>query len=405
MEEHSIVKDNKRNLLILTITQAINVFGDDFFNVAMMWTIYADTQSAFMSAIFGVVWHLTDAVISPIAGTVADRFNKKKIVIISNLCALFCSLAIALYIFLYHDFPAVLAIASLCLLNIFTAFVSPVRKTIIAKITPKDKLQNINSIFTTTVQVSSVLSSSISSFVLSLAGMLIAVLLNSLSYFLVIIGFLLINWKLLSNDEISANKGTTTFWQDFVEGFNYIKENRKLRLIAIMLVLVNIAGFIGTFYSALVYTNFGDHPELYGILSSFATLGSIFGGMFLIVKKTESRFLYPFSLMIMGIFAVVLGYSQNFIISIIAIILFYLMTGISGIIIDTYIMKYIKAEYMGRISGLLMTASVVCIPISTVIAGILGDLFSVQFIYLIAGIYLFIIGILAFKMVKGITDN
>ena len=30
---------------------------------------------------------------------------------------------------------------------------------------------------------------------------------------------------------------------------------------------------------------------------------------------------------------------------------------------------------------------------------------KIQFIYLIAGIYLFIIGILAFKMVKGITDN
>ena len=30
---------------------------------------------------------------------------------------------------------------------------------------------------------------------------------------------------------------------------------------------------------------------------------------------------------------------------------------------------------------------------------------KIQFIYLIAGIYLFIIGILSFKMVKGITDN
>ena len=66
-----------RNFKILSVAQFINVIGDDFFNLAVMWTVYASTRSTVISGIIGIAWHLTDALIAPIAGVAADRLNKK----------------------------------------------------------------------------------------------------------------------------------------------------------------------------------------------------------------------------------------------------------------------------------------------------------------------------------------
>lgn len=58
----------QKNTLLLALCQVLNIFGDDFFNMACMWVVYADSQSVFLSSLVGVVWHLTDALIAPIAG-------------------------------------------------------------------------------------------------------------------------------------------------------------------------------------------------------------------------------------------------------------------------------------------------------------------------------------------------
>ena len=78
----------KRNIFLLLLIQALNVLGDDFFNIAIMWIIYADTESVMISGIAGVVWHLTDAIIAPIAGAIVDRSSKKKVMFVSNFLAL-----------------------------------------------------------------------------------------------------------------------------------------------------------------------------------------------------------------------------------------------------------------------------------------------------------------------------
>ena len=108
----------KRNTFLLLLIQALNVLGDDFFNIAIMWIIYADTESVMISCLAGVIWHLTDAIIAPIAGAIVDRSSKKKVMFVSNFLALLASVIIAIYAFIFDGLPTWMALLSISIMNI-----------------------------------------------------------------------------------------------------------------------------------------------------------------------------------------------------------------------------------------------------------------------------------------------
>ena len=56
-----------------------------------------------------------------------------------------------------------------------------------------------------------------------------------------------------------------------------IKESRILKAFCLFQILINLTSFTGTYCSALIYNNFGDHPEYLGIIDSFATVATVLG--------------------------------------------------------------------------------------------------------------------------------
>lgn len=396
-------KEIKKNSILLGIIQCINVFGDDFLNVAIMWIIYADTRSAIISGIAGIVWQLSDALIAPIAGLIADKYSKKKIVILSNFIAFICSVSVTLFIIINKNLPIIYAIITLCIFNILTAFVTPCRKVIISTMIDKSELEKINGIFASITKISSVISSSISSYILYLGGIALSFLMNSISYMLVIIGFMIFNWKIVEiNNNFEEKKDDKKISVNIKDSFNFIKSNSILKSIFIICFLVNIASFIGTYMSAIVFENFGNHPEIYGIIQSMAMIGAILGSLMMSSGKINGKKTLALNIMLMGIAICIFGKSQIIIISFLSITIFYTLQSIISICIETIIMKYIDLKYIGRVSGLLTTFSMICIPISTAIAGIIGEIMSVQMIFIFAGLYLVIVGIYLRKIINNL---
>lgn len=165
----------------------------------------------------------------------------------------------------------------MCFLNILTSFVTPVRISIIAQLTDKDNLNLVNGLFSTITQISSVFSSSFSGWVLSFAVIAVSVALNSISYLLVILCFLFFNWKQLNSIEKSHALNKNSLFQDLIDGFECMKGQKKIIIICILAVLINLTSYTGTYFPALIYENFGDNAAIYGLIQSIATVGVICG--------------------------------------------------------------------------------------------------------------------------------
>ena len=50
-----------------------------------MWVIYTQSHSALQTSLIQVVWHLDRIIFSPLAGIFADRWDRKRIMVLANV--------------------------------------------------------------------------------------------------------------------------------------------------------------------------------------------------------------------------------------------------------------------------------------------------------------------------------
>ena len=83
----------------LFIGSSISWIGTQMQIVAIIWHLYKLTNSPYSLALIGLVRFIPLMLVSPLAGLTADRFNRKKIMFIAQLIAMFGSLILAVLTF------------------------------------------------------------------------------------------------------------------------------------------------------------------------------------------------------------------------------------------------------------------------------------------------------------------
>lgn len=390
----------QKNTLLLALCQVLNIFGDDFFNMACMWVVYADSQSVFLSSLVGVVWHLTDAIIAPIAGLVVDRYSKKRVIFASNACAMCYSLLLAIYVAWRGELPIWLAIFSMAALNIFTAFVSPARSAMVLTMIPKENLDQVNGFFAFVSQAAAVLSSSLSGLVLAALGLALSLSFNTLSYFLVIVGFYFFSWGAIERQEATQRQQQTKkrgqSIQAMREGLRYLLRHPILRNLSILAFLVNLTSFTGTLMPALIYENFGDKPFYFGLFQSAMTLGAVLAGAGIMTGKVKgSRLAICVLLLLSAGTTVMMAWSRLGWLMAMMMFASGVWKVMSGIFTETLTMRHLDVAYAGRVFGFMKTIAIICIPIATLLAGYLGESFSIQTVFTMAGLYFLVCAFLA----------
>lgn len=393
-----------RNLILLLISQAINVIGDNFFNIAIMWVVYEKSHSTLASALIGVLWHVTDMIIAPVAGVLADTKNKKHILITTNgLSSLFCFL-IAMYFIMFNEFSLWVSMGAIVLLNILTAFTTPTRSALLPQLVNSEDIGKVNGQFSSIVQVASMIGSSLGGIILSILGIGVSILLNSISFAIVTSCFVFFNWDNVKvRNKISNNKIKYQFYNDFIEGIKYLQSERHLIKITVFLVLLNTISFLGPLYPALIFERLGDNSTAYGIIQTLAVIGGLCGAL-IISKKQEiiknERISSSICLIIVSISLFGLTFSENLLISAILTFVQYIANAINSIIITTLIMKNTDNEYMGRILGLTKSIAVLLIPVTTLLAGYIGTKIDIEYIFILAAILVGVISIIGYFLLK-----
>ena len=106
--------------------QGLSLLGTWMQTVAMSWLVYRLTGSAWLLGVTAGAQQLPMLFLSPIAGVLADRVNRQRLLVLIQSLALLQSLALALLTFAgLVDVPQVVALA--VLLGILNAFEMPTR--------------------------------------------------------------------------------------------------------------------------------------------------------------------------------------------------------------------------------------------------------------------------------------
>ncbi len=172
-----------RNFVLLWSGQLISAIGTALHDLAIAWFIYELTGSTLATGASIVSSFLPRALLSPVAGMVADRYNRKWLIVFSDVLS---GLSVmSMYCFARQDLltlPVILGFTAL--LSASSAFIGPASSAAIQSILDKDDYQSANSLRQLRWRFSTVIGAFLGGVLLRLLGIRSLLLINALSFWL-----------------------------------------------------------------------------------------------------------------------------------------------------------------------------------------------------------------------------
>jgi MFS family permease len=279
---HALRALRHRNFRLFTIGQTTSLIGTWMQQVAVGWLVYRLTDSAFLLGLVAFVSQAPSFFLSPIAGVIADRYDKRRIVLITQSIMMAQASALAILVLTGH-ITVGLIIALMTVLGAATGFDIPARQSfIIEMIGDKEDLPSAIALNSSMFNASRLVGPAVAGLLVAAVGEGLCILLNAASYTAVLAALLAMRLPARS-----ASAARLDVIRHFSEGVRYAWNFRPIRSI---LALVAFTSFVGVPFSVLlpVVANdvLGGGAATLGFLSSAVGLGALSGALFLASRRS-----------------------------------------------------------------------------------------------------------------------
>jgi MFS family permease len=270
-----------RNYRLFFGGQIISLTGTWMQQVALIWLVYRMTNSPFLLGLVGFSGQMPSFLLSPFAGVLADRFNKHRILVITQtLSMLQASVLAALTLTGSLAVWHILALS--VFLGIINAFDVPTRQSfLLDMIENRDDLSNAIALNSSMFNAARLLGPSIAGIIIAALGEGLCFLLNAVSYLAVIAALLAM--KLTRR---TPARNPESVLSGIREGFRYVYRFTPIRSILLLLALVSIMGMP---YSTLMPIFARDilhgGPHTLGFLMGATGVGALTGALILASRK------------------------------------------------------------------------------------------------------------------------
>lgn len=388
-----------KNFAVLWSAQSISKIGNEFHSIALMWYIMQITGSSIQMGTSLIFSELPILVLGTFAGTIADRFDRKKIVIISDILS--GLLVGIMFILSLEKVKNVFYLYVISLLiSSVSAFFNPCYSALIPAIVKKDDLPYANSLSQFSSGISSIAGPCAAGILICFIGIPGLFLINSISFIAAAILESFMNVPKINKNNISS----INFKEDIKEGFLFSIKNKTL------LLYIIIGGTIINFFAAplsLFIPIFSkglskNQSTSYGFLISSLAIGSTLISIlytFIKIKKRNYYKAITLGLFLEGIFMCLFSQTKNIIFSSVSLILLGGAFGICNISLGTVFQKLIPNEIMGRVSSLSNMLCSISVPLGYFIGGVLAAKYKVSNIMLIYGIFIIISALPTIKVI------
>jgi MFS family permease len=397
-----------RNFLLLWQGQFVSQVGTQVAAVTLIFWLKDQTGLASLMGLSAMVFALTAALLTPVGGTFADRYSRKRIFIFSDIIAGVTSLALA-YVMLYFSHIPWLVIAIIFLAQFIygatTAFFSPAIFASIPDIVPKKDLARANSLKSSTFHFAMLIGQGTGAILYRILGGPVIFLIDGVSYLFSAFSeaFIDIPQPVPQKSNGRFKDTLRKFFQDAGEGIHYLWREQGVKNLVILFAVSNF--FLAPFIILLpfyVEKCLKVGPEWYGYLMGGLGGGTFAGYILISFLNVSDELRSKIVVTLMIIFSLLSG-SFGFVTSpLLALILFFLagmIMGLFTIVFDTAIQMKTPSEMRGRVSGAIGVISQGLLPLGMALSGIVADLTdkNIPMIFLVAGIANFLVTVQTFR--------
>jgi len=331
---------------LLLAGRFLTSFGNEMLSFAIGWELWLRTHSAFALGMVGLVQVVPVILLSLPAGHVADQYNRKRIVLITELFLALCVLGLAWLS--YTQGSLVLIYTFLLGIGIARAFNDPASSTLLPETIPTDLYSNAATWNISTWQFASITGP-------ALAGIAIGFF-NSVTFIYVFdalaaIIFCILLTMIKGRKLALAQKSAT--WSSLTEGFRFMRDT-KVILAAITLDMFAVL-FGGAVALLPIYATdiLKVGAQGLGIMRAAPSIGALimaFALAHLPPMKNAGRTLL-LTVTGFGMATIIFGMSTSFLLSVLMLAALGAFDNISVVIRGTLLLTQTPNEMRGRISS------------------------------------------------------
>ena len=383
----------KRAIMFFT-SQCISLFGSQIVQMAIVWYVTLQTNSGLWVAAFSICSYLPQFFVSFLGGVLADRYNRKYLIIGAD--TLIATVTLLMLLIMPYITAEPMLLTALLIMSIVRSagagIQNPAVNATIPQLVPEEHRMRYNGINAAMQSVVQFAAPAVAAVVLSINTLRSTLGIDVVTALMGIGLFLCVR---LPKQELS--KQTPSIFADMGVGTRYAYSHKSIRktltIYGLFVFFTVPAGYLSGLLVSRVY---GD---TYWYLTAVELVG--FGGMMLggllmsVWGGFKSRRLtLAIALLLFGAMAIGMGVSSFFYLYLIFMGLYGIALTAAQTTITTMLQEETESTMQGRFFGLMSSLYSSCYPIGMLFFGPMADQFPLQWIMIGSGIVLILLALI-----------
>lgn len=379
------------------IGQSFSLVGSSLTQFVLMWWIADNTNSISALGIAGFFALLPQGILGPLAGTIADRYNRRVIMIVTDLISALC-MCVLIFLFLKNSIELWQIYLMMAIRSSMQAFQQPAANASTAMLVPTSFLTRASGLNQFATSMMLVVAAPMGAVAVTLMPLGYVLAIDVVTAILAVIPLFI--FKIPQSKRDGNDK--SSFISELRDGVSIVYNNKGLRYLYLLVGFATIAVMPSLpLLPLLVKSHFGGGASEVGLIEGLSGIGMVLGGLILTIinpKRKVILILWGLSLscLTMAMTAIVpsnLFYTGVF---------WYFLCGLTYVFgsgpLTALIQSITPNHYQGRALGLLATCLTLGAPIGLLLLTPLGNILGVRWLFVVTGTIATLVLLLGFTL-------
>ena len=371
MNRHSIKQ--LHSFLLLWGSQTVSQLGTAMTDYAIIIWVYNQKGTASSVTLLTVCSFLPTIFLRFLAGSMVDRWSKKRIMLIADLLAACGTLAV----FVLHS-AEVLEIWHLYVINfllsLMNAFQEPASFVAVSMLVPKEHYARASGLQGFGGAAISILAPALGALLLAYGGLELVLIVDLATF---AIAFLVLLFLIRIPEVEKTETEEEPFSQTCLAGIRYLREHTAILRITLFLAVINFLAKLGNdgMISPFILGRTGNNQPVLGAVESFTALGVLAGSLIVTMTKPVKKRI-PLIFITTGLIFfgnVIQSLTSQPWLWCAAAFGSYLFAAVMNVNMDTLMREKVPLEMQGRVFSAKSTLQNFTIPIALLLGGVLAD--------------------------------
>lgn len=377
----------KGKFILLATGQAVSMLTSSILQISIVWFLTQKTLSPTVITLSTLAGYLPRAVLGLFTGAFIDRFDRKKILIFSDLGIALAALILAGAAY-FGELPIWLIFTMLCLRSVGAAFHSPSFNAVVPTIVPKEQLSRCAGITQGFDSVSLLLSPALAALLFRVWDLSAVILLDVVG---ALAAITIVTVLPIPRRGADGERAPLRVWQDTKEGLAVLRSHRGLTAILVISTLYAFIYFpIGSMYPLITMSYFGGTVNDSSVVEIAFSAGTLLGALLLGVVGNQIHRVRAITASI-GLYG--LGLTMAGLLPPGGLRAFIALSALMGLTLPFFyglrtaiFQSNVPDEYLGRVLSLVYSVSLFSSPLGLLFGGTFAEVMGVNICFFACGV-------------------